>query len=107
MMPDKLFHTGYIILGAITVLLGGFLPTRFLMPNKKKYRILDEKRYINSSKFLLYLLGTYYILLGTVLLFINDEPSYTIYLILIFPFSIFLPLIFIWKKYIRPLREEV
>lgn len=103
-MSEGLFIMGYIILGIIALLLGTFLSNRFLIPKKTKYKVLDEKRYLTSSRLLLYILGFYYILLGIVLIFIKNEPRYTIYFKIILPYAIYIPLFFIWKKHIRSLK---
>ena len=104
-MSDAFFSIGYFILGIMALLLGKFLSNRFLLPQKTKYKVLDEKRYLKSFRLLLYILGFYYIVLGIVVIFIKNEPSYTIYIRIILPYSIYIPMLFIWKKHIRLLSK--
>lgn len=104
-MSEAFLSMGYIILGIMALLLGKFLSNRFLIPHNTKYIVLDEKKYLMSSRLSLCILGVYYILLGVVLIFIKNEPSYTFYFKIILPNLIYTPLLFIWKKHIRHLNK--
>lgn len=105
-MANVITGIGYITLGVITLLLSKLLSDRFLMPQKIKYKVLDKKRYLKSSRLLLFSLGIYYIVLGMILIIIRKESSIHIYFEIILPFLIYLPLIYIWKKQIRPLDKS-
>ncbi|MGH4120349.1 hypothetical protein [Clostridium sp.] len=62
---------GFILLGIISILVGKHLSLKIIMPKIKKYKVIDEINYIKYSRMIFYGIGIYYIVLGTVLLFIN------------------------------------
>ena len=61
----------FITLGITTILLSKFLPVKFLLPNPTEYTVINMKKYIKSSKILLFTLGIYYVLCGILLFFIE------------------------------------
>lgn len=79
-----------ILIGIISLLSGKLLPNSLMWPkNKTKvYKIIDKDRYIKSCRRPLYVLGLYYILLGTVLLFIYGWSWYVILFATIVPILI-------------------
>jgi hypothetical protein len=101
-----LLKSVYILLGIITILLGKFLSPSIIMPSKKKYRLLNERRYIKSCRQLLFGLGMYYIFLGIFLIIIHSDSIYTTLLSSYVPLLVFLPLLRIMFKHIRPMNEN-
>jgi hypothetical protein len=70
-----LLKSAFILLGIITILIGKYLSTKTILPSKIKYTVIDEKMYIKSYRMIFYCMGLYNILLGMVLLFINQWPA--------------------------------
>ena len=106
-MAENIFEIAYIVLGVITLFLGGFLPDRFYLPQKTRYIVLEEEKYMRHCRLLLYVMGGYYLVLGIVLFIITNEPNNMMYFKVIIPNVIYIPLLFLWRKHLRPLRKDL
>lgn len=69
-----LAKSGFILLGIISLLVGKYISLKIIMPNKEKYKMIDEKKYVEYIR-RIYVIGFYYTLVGIVLLFINGWPT--------------------------------
>ncbi|MCB2361686.1 hypothetical protein [Clostridium estertheticum] len=64
----------FILLGILVIIIFKYLPVKFVLPNKSKYRVIYETSYINSYRIGGYCLGVYFILFGVILMFMNGWP---------------------------------
>ena len=64
----------FILLGIIVIIVGKYLSIKIINPLRKKYKVVDEKKYDKSYRMMFYCLGFYYILFGAVLMFISGWP---------------------------------
>lgn len=70
-----LFDMAYLLLGLLSALMGKLLPARFIMPNRVKWRVTDEKRFLFASRMFLYALGAYWFVFGLVGAFLLEAFS--------------------------------
>lgn len=89
----------FILLGTITVLIGKYLPKKYILSRTGKRKIYDNRNYVKGCRITLYSLGLYYIVMGIILLLISGWPMLSLF------FSTFIPVlmtIFVstyWRKH--------
>ena len=102
--------SAFILLGIVTIFIGKYLPIKTFMSKKAKCKVIDEKKYIKSGRMIFYFMGIYYILLGTVLLFIKGWSGFNGISATMIPTLIVVVLSRNWRKYTEPLnglREKI
>ncbi|MBW9153512.1 hypothetical protein [Clostridium estertheticum] len=72
---NYLYGIVFVLLGIIIILIGKYLSVKIIMPNRLKYKVTDEKKYIKSGRIGCYCIGIYWILFGIILMFINGWSS--------------------------------
>ena len=90
----------FILLGIVAIIVGKYFPVNFIMPKRTKYKVIDEENYVKSFRITLYYIGFYYILFGTILIFINGWPT-GIGIFVMIPLLIIIVSLFNMKKYMK------
>lgn len=76
-----------------------------IIPKKAKYKVIDEKNYIKSCRMIFYCMGSYYILLGIILLFLKEWPVSIGGFASIIPASVVVVLSPTWRKYTESIKD--
>ncbi|SPF56173.1 membrane hypothetical protein [Candidatus Desulfosporosinus infrequens] len=95
--------SAYIFLGVTTILIGKYLPLRIIIPNRMKYKVIDEKTYVRACRLIFYFIGLCYVLYGIVLLFIDGWPFFVGFFVTMISALTVVLFSLNWRKYIEPI----